>query len=117
MQNGDIEIFLDTGWDMESTLYYHGRVYWCEGYTDFDTRLSTFFVDSWEAECPDGKYYRTCQQQDGEPCGFQTVLKITDKDMNVLKEKFLAAEIFEGKSFWQVEKDLIWVDEGAPLVK
>ncbi|MBE6100666.1 MAG: hypothetical protein E7200_00980 [Selenomonas ruminantium] len=117
MKNGDIEIFLDTGWYMESTLYYEGRVYWCEGFTDSDTGISTFFVDSWEAECPDGKFYRTYQDKIGEPQGYKEDLEIHGTDMEMLKKQFLIAPIFEGKSFWQVEKDLTWVDEGEPLIR
>lgn len=37
--------------------------------------------------------------------------------MEMLKKQFLIAPIFEGKSFWQVEKDLTWVDEGEPLIR
>lgn len=116
MKNGDIDIFLDTGWYTESTLYYEGRVYWCEGYTDSDTDISRFFVYSWEAECPDGKYYRTYQDATGEPQGCKDDLDIHGTDMELLKKQFLEAPIFAGKSFWQVEKDLIWVDEGYPII-
>ena len=27
----------------------------------------------------------------------------------------LTAPVFDGKTFWQVEKDLIWVEEGTPI--
>ena len=117
MNNGDVGIFLDTGWYMESTLYYCGRVYWCEGFTDSETGLSTFFVDSWEAECLDGKFYRTYLDRAGEPQGYKKDLEIHGTDMDLLKKQFLMAPIFEGKSFWQVENDLTWVDEGEPLVR
>lgn len=116
MKNGDVEIFLDTGWYMESTLYYEGRVYWCEGYTD-DNGMSTFFVYSWEAECPDGKFYRQYQDKKGEPQGYKVNLDIHGTDMEMLKKEFLATPIFAGKSFWQVEAELIWVDEGEPLIR
>lgn len=29
-----------------------------------------------------------------------------------VKEQFLKAKIFDGKSFWEVEKELAWYDEG-----
>ena len=76
MNNGDVGIFLDTGWYMESTLYYCGRVYWCEGFTDSETGLSTFFVDSWEAECLDGKFYRTYLDRAAEPQRYKKDLEI-----------------------------------------
>ena len=30
-------------------------------------------------------------------------------------QQFLTASVFDGKTFWQVEKDLVWVEEGTPL--
>ena len=30
---------------------------------------------------------------------------------NDVKEQFLKAKIFDGKSFWEVEKELAWYDE------
>jgi hypothetical protein len=27
----------------------------------------------------------------------------------------LTAPVFDGKTFWQVEKDLIWFEEGTPI--
>jgi hypothetical protein len=32
-----------------------------------------------------------------------------------IKQQFLTAPVFDGKTFWQVEKDLIWVEEGSPI--
>lgn len=31
--------------------------------------------------------------------------------------RFLRAKVFEGKSFWEVEKVLIWVDDSNTFVK
>ena len=31
---------------------------------------------------------------------------------DALREKFLKAKIWDGKSFWEVEKDLAWLDDG-----
>ena len=30
---------------------------------------------------------------------------------NGVKEQFLKAKIFDGKSFWEVEKEMAWYDE------
>ena len=36
-------------------------------------------------------------------------------DLELIKKKFLEANIFDGKSFWEVERVLAWLDEGAPI--
>lgn len=46
---------------------------------------------------------------------YSTVYEAYDKDMDVLKKKFIEAPIFDGKSFWQVEKEIAWLDEGEPI--
>ena len=43
------------------------------------------------------------------------VLEITGDDHDRIKQQFLTAPVFDGKTFWQVEKDLIWVEEGSPI--
>ena len=40
-------------------------------------------------------------------------LKDTDLEMDQVREVVLNAPIFEGKCFWEVEKNLIWVDESC----
>ena len=37
--------------------------------------------------------------------------------MDRIKQRFLEAPVFEGKTFWQVEKEIAWLDEGQPIVK
>ena len=115
MINGNLEDFLDTGWYMESTLFYHGYVYWCEGYTEPDTEISTFFVDSWRAKCEDNKFYHEYRTTKNELLDEKRVFEEYGPDMDLLKKHFLEAKIFDGKSFWEVEKNLIWVDEDTPI--
>jgi len=35
--------------------------------------------------------------------------------LEALKREFLTAPIFEGKTFWQVERELLWLEEGEPI--
>lgn len=115
MKNGNLEQFLDTGWYMEAELYYRGYVYWCEGCTDRKTQETTFFVDCWRADCEDGKWYREYRDEANRLLDCHRAYEDTDKDMDLLKKRFLQAPIFNGKSFWQVEEDIIWVDPGEPI--
>lgn len=117
MINGDIEKFLDTGWYSESTLYYNGFVYWCEGYTDFDNNKSKFFVDRWEAICDDHKLYHEYRDSEDNLVNYSRVYEDVQPDMDSLKKRFLIAPIFDGKSFWEIQQKLIWVEEGSPVDK
>ena len=114
MKNGDLDQFLEAGWYTEAVLYYDHHVYWCEGTTDFSTGITTFFVDCWKAEC-DGELYHQYLTDTGEIVDYQRVIEITGKDHNAIKQQFLAAPVFGGKSFWQIEKELVWVEEGDPI--
>lgn len=42
MINGDLEIFLDTGWFSEALLFLNGRAYWHEAQYDPETGQSHF---------------------------------------------------------------------------
>ena len=38
------------------------------------------------------------------------------KDLDFIKETFLKSPVFEGKSFWEVEKKLAWLDHSGHSV-
>jgi hypothetical protein len=114
MINGLLSDFIDTGWYTESTLFYKDHIYWCEGTTNFDTGITTFFVDSWKAYTNDNLYYHSCVNK-GHRIDYKRVYEVTGHDIDYIKKQFLTAPIFDGKSFWDVEKELVWLDEGAPI--
>lgn len=116
MINGNLSQFLDTGWYNEATLYYHNHVYWCEADTDFASNITRFWVTRWKAcMSEDKKLYHTIVGIDQDPLDYETVLDISDSDIDRLKKEFLQAPIFDGKTFWQVEKDIAWLEEGSPI--
>lgn len=47
----------------------------------------------------------------------RNILILKDNDMDIIKKNFLCSNIFDGKSFWEVEQELVWVDEGSPIVE
>lgn len=114
MINGNLEQFLDTGWFSEATLYYNGFVYWFEAQTEGDE--ITFFVDKWEAQNEDNKYYHTILNQDGT-LTWKRVLELKDTDIELIKKDFLTSKVFEDKTFWDVESKLAWLDEGVAIKK
>ncbi len=116
MINGQLDQFLDTGWFTEATLFYNGFIYWCEAQSDLTTNTTTFFIDKWAAENEDNTYYHSLMEPDGTLI-WERVFEITDTDMDRIKQRFLEAPVFEGKTFWQVEKDIAWLDESQPIIK
>ena len=114
MINGYVDNFLDTGWYSESTIFYNGYVYWCEASTDPATNITHFFVNRWKATTSDNILYNE-YHKDGKIVDYSTVFEEYDNDMDILKRKFLEAPIFDGKTFWQIEKEVAWLDEGKPI--
>ena len=116
MINGYLKQFLYTGWYSEATLYYNGYIYWGEAQFDATTKTNTFFVDKWEAENEDNTYYHSLLEADGT-IEWTRVLEIEDRDLNLIKKRFLESPLFEGSTFWQVEKKIAWLDESTPYMK
>ena len=116
MKNGYLEQFLDTGWYSEATIFYNGFIYWCEAQSDLDTNITTFFVDKWAVENENNLYYHSILEDDGT-LNWKRVFEVESEDLELIKRKFLEANIFDGKSFWQVENGLVWLEESAPIYK
>ena len=108
MINANLEQFLDTGWFNEATLYYNGYIYWCEGCWDNSKeKPMNFFVYRFPVKIVHEKYYERIVTD----VLYEYVLDIWGYGETDIKEQFLKAKIFEGKSFWEVEKELAWYDE------
>ena len=108
MINANLEQFLDSGWYNEATLFYKGYIYWCEGTWDIiQNNIFNFFVYRFKAKNIDNKYFE--RLLDDEPFKYEFEMFSTNKED--VKKHFLKAKIFEGKSFWEVEPELAWLDE------
>lgn len=114
MINGNLDQFLDTGWFAEAELFYNGFIYWCEASYDEDIRLHTFIVDKWRATNEANKYYHSIVDRNGE-LAWTRVYEDADADIELIKKRFLEASIFDGKTFWQVESEIAWLDESSPI--
>lgn len=111
MINGNLNVFLDTGWYSESTLFYHDRIYWCEGYaTDDNFTEFEFTVFSWRAVLDDAMHYRSVTDDSNHLLDYRLVYKINGSSMDQLKEQFLLAPVFDGRTFMEAEKDLAWAE-------
>ena len=114
MINGDLEIFLDTGWFSEALLFLNGRAYWHEAQYDPETGQSHFFVYTWRAINEDNKYCHAILNRDGT-FDWSYAYEDYDSDSNLIKERFLQAKIYDGKTFWEVESEIAWLDDEDPV--
>ena len=117
MINANLEQFLDTGWFSESTLYYNGHTYWCEGgvyKNENNIWVMHFWVYRYKSDLyvtSDGETYSKRHIENGVVADYSTAFEIFGKTEDETREEFLKAKIFDGKSFWEVEKEIAWYDE------
>ena len=110
MINANLSQYLDNGWYNECELYYKGYIYFCQGTNNHvsDPNLHFhFIVYKYKVEIVEEVYYKRLEPYDND-------IDVYDEyasDEYEMKERFLQAKIFEGKSFWEVEKELAWYEE------
>lgn len=87
----NIDEFMDKLWDGEEVIYtYNGKKYFSQGY-NLDDGSYRFELQLWE---PEGKVLWQIE-------GFSRKDSV---------EIFLKKPLFDRKTFWEVEKDIEWVD-------
>ena len=68
-------------------------------------------IMKWRAKNIDNEYYEDIKDENGHWIDFSQI-EMEGPNEDALREKFLKAKIWDGKSFWEVEKDLAWLDDG-----
>lgn len=63
----------------------------------------------WKAKNIDNKIYEDIYDEQGEWIDFSQIETEAENE-EALREKFLKAKIWDGKSFWEVEKELARLD-------
>lgn len=114
MINGNLDQFLDTGWYSEAELFYNGYLYWCESNYDSEKKMHSFIVDKWRAKNENNKCYHSILNSDGK-IDYIRAYEETSGDIELIKKHFLEAKIFDGKTFWEVESEIAWLDESTPI--
>jgi len=66
-------------------------------------------IMKWRVKNIGNKYYEDILGPDGDFVDFNQ-MEMDGPNENALREKFLKAKIWDGKSFWEVEKELTWLD-------
>lgn len=92
MKNGNIDEFVDRLWCGEEVIYtYNGKKFFSQGYN-----------------LDDGTYY--FELQIWEPYG-EVLWSVKGLSKQESLEAFLNEPLFDGHKFWDVEKEMEWVDE------
>ena len=110
MINGDLSQLLDNGWYGEVQLFYNDHLYCCEGWRNHETSDFTFYGRKQKVKLNSDFVYYSYVTTDGEPVDYKVIYEATDVDIDRIKRDFLKAKIFEVKSFWKVEKNIVWMD-------
>ena len=109
MINGNLSQFLDTGWwNADATIYYKDHIYFLDGAFN-DKHQMQLSIRKWRAKNIDNKIYENVLDSNGNLIDYKE-FKIEAATEEALREKFLKATIWDGKSFWEVEKELAWLD-------
>lgn len=109
MINGSLEKFLDTGWwNADATIYYKDHIYFLDSY--FDEKGAMYLrIMKWKSINIDNKTYENVYDSNGKWIDFSEI-EMDAPNEAALREKFLKAKIWDGKSFWEVEKELAWLE-------
>lgn len=110
MRNGKYEDFLKNLVYYEALLYYAGHVYFFNGYKE--SKKDLFVVDIYKykgryeaGSNEQGEYYVGVLEDDG--MNLMTIKGLTPEEV---EEKFLKEKLFDEKSFWEVQDEIVWVD-------
>ena len=111
MINGDVEDFLDTGWfNGDATIFYNDHIYFFDGYYDKEKdNLMHLRIMKWKAKNINNKTFKDVYDENGKWIDYEEI-EMTAPNEDALREKFLKAKIWDGKSFWEVEHELAWLD-------
>ena len=91
MINGNTTEFIDKLWSGEELIYvYNNKKYFSQGYVA-DNGENVFELQMWE---PENKM----------------LWQVIGKSNQDSYEEFIKTALFDGKTFWEVESEIEWVD-------
>lgn len=92
MNGGSVTDFVDRIYSCQDTVFvYHGIKYWFQGYT---LSKDNVHMEVFQYEPPSEEY----------------LWEYNGKSIDECQKAFLSAPMFDGKTFWEAEKDITWVD-------
>ncbi len=109
MINAILDQFLDNGWANEAEIYYKEHIYFLECDLMEDGRFH-FFFRKWKVRIVHEVYFVSLLGEDDHVIDYDDSFEIYGDTYEGVREEFLKAPIWEGKAFWEVEKELAWYD-------
>lgn len=96
MINGNPGDFLDHVYSGQDTIFaYNSIKYWCQGYADDSGGAWRIEIFQYQPPANDDSWFWECSAATVDLC----------------YEAFLNAKIFNGKTFWEAESEIEWLDE------
>ena len=92
MINGNANDFLDGVYNLQELIHmYHGKKYFLQGYCNENDSQYILEMQLWE---PEEKTLWKCEKPVLLEC----------------REEFLKTPLYDGKTFWEAESEIEWVD-------
>lgn len=99
MKGGNINHFLEQLGYVEVAVEYKGHKYFFNGINyDPDTQTYSFYVAEWPWD-----------NDSSEPF-IRMVFETTSKVRSECLDRFFGAPLIDGKTFWELEKDMTWIE-------
>jgi len=107
MERAALDQFLDTGWMNGAELFYSGTIYWAEHFGDENgCRAIVYSIPAKKVSQREYDYDLSRGGGKGWIKAFEKAAP-TEEDA---REALLSEPIFEGKTFWQAERDIEWLE-------
>lgn len=94
MKDGNVNEFLDKILYQEEAVIYHDRKYFFNPGYDEAKGIYRLRIEIW----------------DDNDCFVEDVFYSTGKNQGENLQNFLSAPLWDGKTFWQAEQEMTWVD-------
>ena len=107
MEQNSLEQFLDTGWMNGADLFYKGKIYHTECFGN--SKKCTAFVYCWHAEkTTNGEYENVFTSEEKQK--YSKIFECNKTNEDDARIALLQAPIFNGKTFWEVEDEIEWLE-------
>lgn len=107
MEQVELEQFLDTGWMNGAELFYEGKIYWTECFgNEKECRAVVYSIPAKKVSKTEYIY----DIREGEKNEWVEIYEHSEPTEEEARLALLKAPIFEGKSFWEVEDKIEWLE-------
>ena len=94
MKNGNVNTFLDTLFYDDHYVIYNGKKYFFNALCTDKMGISRFEI----------------YKMDMNDKNVEIIYSLQNNDITVCAQDFITKKIFDGKSFWDVESEMTWID-------